>query len=310
MFSSGDSPPQFIRPPPSNHPHANLSRDETFLVNLIFNRHIFFSISNSLENSHDQSLLGLYNVVHSFHEQLYYDLERLDSLHSLLRQLTNQVVRLEINVDRLKRQRDTGFRLLREKGLDEYIRANPLCMGGPNPITTVRSTNFCPYCSEVGHFPVNCTRYQCPDCTQSAPGHLPGSGLCPGTRPTAPLPVRPPSPTPTPPPGYQSSPPSSLDLQYLATVPPFSSTRIAAGESSASEGPFSGNQRQHGTVHFAIRRPSNPRRALRRPGYSYANAVAFRVRSQTPMVQTESGENGTTTDSSEGTTAVGDMDQN
>ena len=171
----------------TNYPNAPLSPNEKLILQTITNRYNSQEITDSFLQTGHLHLLNLHSFVTVHNAKLL----ELKALEQALKEISSKAAStarwVSFLSDRSTLIRNETLRTLREHGLDSYIQDRPYLVGGENPISPIRDTNFCPYCLCVGHFPIECSRFACSNCLQTAPNHTSSSCPHPPPRPDSPM---------------------------------------------------------------------------------------------------------------------------
>ena len=205
-------------------------------MNFIADRNVRRALNATIEQQNDSHLGGLYQVTLAYHDILFGVSSVGLSARKIHRLVADFERATELLADRQIRERNSYFRLLREHGFDQIILGTPAILRDPHPLSNVPATNYCPYCSRSGHFPINCTAYVCPACLQGAPGHFPVDCPNPQSRSSDSDHERPPTPFPPPTHGHPTSTPPS---HSLAPPQPVQDSAPLPVPSSPDEDPLS-----------------------------------------------------------------------
>ena len=127
---------------------------------IIFQQHSYLTTLNYFFEKNRTSLAAI---------RIYHDLEEHTAITDNLSIHLNEVERLMIN------HINEHLRTMVQNHVVQ--RCGDLLLRGENPYTHIRTTSLCRNCGYVGHFPIECSFWNCLHCGEPAPQHL--STSCP-----------------------------------------------------------------------------------------------------------------------------------
>lgn len=175
--------PPTNRMPPNIHPNHpaphsptstntdlyTLTNEEQWDINALTHHELAHTVQRQLQQENHISAATLHKQLIDSHQVLLRLIPTITTAQNALQLATENVAHLQALRATLLGRRNTFLRSLRLSPAHDILhRAAPQ---GTTPICPLEDQNFCPYCGNIGHFPLQCHNYQCPLCRVPAPGH-------------------------------------------------------------------------------------------------------------------------------------------